>query len=260
LMFFPVTRTCSSWICDWTLSLVSLTRETISLPFSLEIPCWIVMNWRTRPPEAGSTFPYWERLQGDRALHELRLEDVDDRLEAEIVVGQHLDAVLLQGDFGLRSLEVVPLADLLHGLVDRVADLLHVHDRNDIERRHPLPSFFLSDVPGVSLRTGRRYHRTRCARCGVYTREVRVEIVEIRKRIDLLDDVLLRIFNERARLALEIGRRKKEEGLPVYDPSREKRIFERMKGDNPGPLDDGAVVRLFERVVDESRRLERIKS
>jgi len=87
-----------------------------------------------------------------------------------------------------------------------------------------------------------------------------VEIGEIRKRIDLLDDVLLRILNERARLALEIGRRKVEKGLPVYDPAREKRIFARMKGDNPGPLDDGAVVRLFERVVDESRRLERIKS
>ena len=87
-----------------------------------------------------------------------------------------------------------------------------------------------------------------------------MEIGEIRKRIDLLDDVLLRILNERARLALEIGRRKVEKGLPVYDPAREKRIFARMKGDNPGPLDDGAVVRLFERVVDESRRLERIKS
>jgi len=89
---------------------------------------------------------------------------------------------------------------------------------------------------------------------------MRVEIGEIRKRIDLLDDVLLRILNERARLALEIGRRKVEKGLPVYDPAREKRIFARMKGDNPGPLDDDAVVRLFERVVDESRRLERIKS
>ena len=44
----------------------------------------------------------------------------------------------------------------------------------------------------------------------------------------------------------------------MYDPAREKRIFARMKGDNRGPLDDGAIVRLFERVVDESRRLERI--
>jgi len=46
--------------------------------------------------------------------------------------------------------------------------------------------------------------------------------------------------------------------LPVFDPGREKRIFARMKQDNPGPLDDGAIVRLFERVIDESRRLERI--
>ncbi|GAM10614.1 P-protein [Geobacter sp. OR-1] len=87
-----------------------------------------------------------------------------------------------------------------------------------------------------------------------------MSIDEIRKRIDLMDDVLLRIFNERARLALQIGHIKKDLGLPVYDPAREKRIFIRMKGENPGPLDDGAIVRLFERVVDESRRLERIMS
>lgn len=87
-----------------------------------------------------------------------------------------------------------------------------------------------------------------------------MEIDEVRKRIDLLDDVLLRIFSERARLALEIGRLKKGLGLPVFDPVREKRIFARMKEENPGPLDDGAIVRLFERVVDESRRLERITS
>lgn len=87
-----------------------------------------------------------------------------------------------------------------------------------------------------------------------------MEINEIRKRIDLLDDVLLRIFNERARLALEIGHAKKGLNLPFFDPAREKRIFKRMKDDNPGPLDDEAIVRMFERVVDESRRLERIMS
>jgi len=87
-----------------------------------------------------------------------------------------------------------------------------------------------------------------------------LDINEIRTRIDLLDDVLLRIFNERARLALEIGHLKKGLNLPVFDPAREKRVFARMKDDNPGPLDDGAIVRLFERVVDESRRLERIMS
>lgn len=88
--------------------------------------------------------------------------------------------------------------------------------------------------------------------------EIRDTITGFREEIDRLDSELLSIFNRRAALALQIGRIKKTLNLPVYDPSREKRIFERMKGDNRGPLDDGAVVRLFERVIDESRRLERI--
>ena len=80
----------------------------------------------------------------------------------------------------------------------------------------------------------------------------------LREEIDRLDSKLLRIFNERANLALKIGELKKGQALPVYDPSREKKIFQRMKEENPGPLDDHAIVRLFERVIDESRRLERI--
>jgi len=83
-------------------------------------------------------------------------------------------------------------------------------------------------------------------------------IDEIRTEIDRLDSELLRIFNERASLALRIGEIKKGLDLPVYDPAREKRIFQRMASENQGPLDDQAIVRLFERVIDESRRLERI--
>jgi chorismate mutase len=85
-----------------------------------------------------------------------------------------------------------------------------------------------------------------------------MNIQELREGIDRMDDELLAIFNRRAALALEIGHIKKELGLAVYDPSREKNIFERMKRNNPGPLDDQAIVRLFERVIDESRHLERI--
>jgi chorismate mutase len=85
-------------------------------------------------------------------------------------------------------------------------------------------------------------------------------IDDIRDNIDRLDSELLRIFNERASLALAIGEIKKGLDLPVYDPAREKRIFTRMTADNTGPLDDEAIVRLFERVIDESRRLERIRT
>ena len=87
-----------------------------------------------------------------------------------------------------------------------------------------------------------------------------MDIDDIRKEIDRLDNELLKIFNERADLALKIGEIKKEKGLPVYDPDREKRIFDRMRSANPGPLEDNAIVRLFERVIDESRRLERIRT
>jgi len=83
-------------------------------------------------------------------------------------------------------------------------------------------------------------------------------IDEIRAEIDRLDNELLRIFNQRADFALKIGEIKKGLEIPVYDPAREKNIFLRMKAENPGPLDNEAIVRLFERVIDESRRLERI--
>jgi chorismate mutase len=87
-----------------------------------------------------------------------------------------------------------------------------------------------------------------------------VTIDEIRLKINQLDEQLLRIFNQRAELALEIGEVKKRLNLPIYDPKREKLIFERMKEINPGPLDNEAIVRMFERVIDESRRLERIRT
>jgi len=87
-----------------------------------------------------------------------------------------------------------------------------------------------------------------------------VTIDDIRIEIDQLDRDLLAIFNRRASLALKIGELKKELGLPVYDPSREKKIFDRMRQDNPGPLDNEAIVRLFERVIDESRSLERLRT
>lgn len=87
-----------------------------------------------------------------------------------------------------------------------------------------------------------------------------MDINDYREQIDQLDRELLRIFNERANLALKIGEIKKTLDRPVYDPSREKRIFDAMTSSNPGPLDDSAIVRLFERVIDESRTLERIKT
>jgi chorismate mutase len=86
--------------------------------------------------------------------------------------------------------------------------------------------------------------------------EARVD--DLRRRIDQIDDQLMKLLNSRSACAVEIGRIKRQVGMPVYQPDREKRILERAERNNPGPLDSGAVRRVFERVIDESRRLERI--
>lgn len=82
-------------------------------------------------------------------------------------------------------------------------------------------------------------------------------IEEVRLRIDETDQQLLEVLNRRAAYVLEIGAFKAESGLAIYDPARERRILERIRQANPGPLSNEAVTRLFERIIDESRALER---
>jgi len=79
-----------------------------------------------------------------------------------------------------------------------------------------------------------------------------------RRRIDTIDDQLMRLLNSRSACAVEIGKVKRMLGLPVYSPEREAWILDRVMRENPGPLDPTAVKRVFERIIDESRRLERM--
>ena len=79
----------------------------------------------------------------------------------------------------------------------------------------------------------------------------------LRRRIDDLDELIVRTLSARAACALEVGRQKKLLGLEIYQPSREADVIAHVQGLNPGPLDDEAIKRLFERIIDEARRLER---
>jgi chorismate mutase len=81
---------------------------------------------------------------------------------------------------------------------------------------------------------------------------------ELRKQIDEIDEELVRLLSARAECALTIGHEKKVAGLELYQPSREAEVLEHVQRVNMGPLDDGAVKRLFERIIDEARRLERL--
>jgi chorismate mutase len=87
-----------------------------------------------------------------------------------------------------------------------------------------------------------------------------MHIDDWRERIDAVDLKILELLNERARFSLEIGKIKHRLNLPVYVPEREHAIYARMEHANQGPLTAAAVRRLFERIIDESRRLEKEES
>jgi chorismate mutase len=81
---------------------------------------------------------------------------------------------------------------------------------------------------------------------------------DLRRDIDRVDEVLVRLLNERARCVCEIGLLKKAQGIEVYQPDREKDVLRHVRDvATEGPLGPDAIGRLFERIIDEARRLER---
>src|SRR5437667_1292955 len=85
-----------------------------------------------------------------------------------------------------------------------------------------------------------------------------MSIDEWRSRIDALDGELLRLLNERARIALKVGESKKEAGASLCDHTREREVIERLCAANDGPLDDRAIVELYRAIIDESRRIQNL--
>ena len=84
-----------------------------------------------------------------------------------------------------------------------------------------------------------------------------MDIDDWRDEIDRIDESLVVLLNRRSTCAIEIGRIKREQGLPIYSPDRETSVLNHVAKVNNGPLGVEAVRRLFERIIDEARRLER---
>ena len=87
--------------------------------------------------------------------------------------------------------------------------------------------------------------------------DAEAELTRLREAIDRVDEVLVKLLNQRARYAVEIGEIKGLLALPVYAPEREKEVLAHVERASAGPLHGAAVRRLFERIIDESRRVER---
>jgi len=83
-----------------------------------------------------------------------------------------------------------------------------------------------------------------------------MDIADWRHKIDVLDRQLVLLINDRATCALEIGRIKRNSDMPVYEPDRERIIFENIAQNNSGPLTDVQLRRIFERLVDVMRQIQ----
>src|SRR5258706_546329 len=84
-----------------------------------------------------------------------------------------------------------------------------------------------------------------------------MDIADWRKKIDELDRRLVELLNERAQAAHEIGKLKRNTSMPIYEPEREKRIFENVQQANCGPLPESELRQVYERIVDVMRNIQK---
>src|SRR5579863_3950937 len=84
-----------------------------------------------------------------------------------------------------------------------------------------------------------------------------MDIADWRKKIDELDRRLVELLSERARAAVEIGRLKRDTNLPIYEPERARVVFENVQKLNQGPLPGKDLVRIFERIMDVMRNVQK---
>lgn len=89
--------------------------------------------------------------------------------------------------------------------------------------------------------------------------EARNRLEEFRVLIDDVDRRIVELLNERTRVVEEIGRVKREAQLPIYEPKREDQVFANICGSNRGPLSPEAVRGIFERIIDEMRKIQRLR-
>ena len=83
-----------------------------------------------------------------------------------------------------------------------------------------------------------------------------MDISEWRKKIDEIDGRLVELLSARARAAHEIGRLKRDAGLPIYEPDRERAVLEHIAQANAGPLSERELISIYERIMDIMRLIQ----
>ena len=80
---------------------------------------------------------------------------------------------------------------------------------------------------------------------------------KLRKRIDKIDNGILRFLNERARVTLEIGKLKSKKAKPEFSPYREAQIYKRLIQANRGPLPNETIKAIYGEIMSGSLVLQR---
>jgi chorismate mutase-like protein len=83
-----------------------------------------------------------------------------------------------------------------------------------------------------------------------------VNLAELRKRLDAIDERLVALLSQRAQVIQEVADFKWRHHLPAYLPEREVAIIARLRAMNPGPLSDDALVRIYRILLEEMRNFE----
>ena len=79
---------------------------------------------------------------------------------------------------------------------------------------------------------------------------------ELRERLDIIDEQIMSLLSERAKVVMKVADFKRHHNIPIYVPEREASLIERLRTINPGPLPGEAIDRIYRTVVEEMRKFE----
>ena len=86
-----------------------------------------------------------------------------------------------------------------------------------------------------------------------------MDLNQLRSEIDILDEKIVNLINQRARFALQIGEVKHKSGIKILDENRERQVLKSIEQNNQGPLSNDALVEIYRAIIDACRNIEENK-